>query len=172
MEYPTYLIHYGIPGQKWYQRRFQNEDGTYTKEGLERRYTKEGYKSLKKDYKRSKREANKEYIKVVKESGKNRLLKSKVDQRNAIDKVDEYASNKAKELFDKYKDMKIYKAKLKGKDIDVSKIDAQYYFEDMGLDPGILGVSYPTLTSYIAYSGKDGKTKVHKQSIQYYYSYN
>lgn len=36
-EYPTYLIHYGIQGQKWYERRFQNEDGTYTEEGLERR---------------------------------------------------------------------------------------------------------------------------------------
>ncbi len=47
-EYPSYLIHYGVPGQKWGVRRFQNEDGTYTSEGLERRYTKEGYKSLKK----------------------------------------------------------------------------------------------------------------------------
>lgn len=36
-EYPTYLIHYGIEGQKWGVRRFQNEDGTYTSEGLERR---------------------------------------------------------------------------------------------------------------------------------------
>lgn len=36
-EYPTYLIHYGIQGQKWGERRFQNEDGTYTPEGLERR---------------------------------------------------------------------------------------------------------------------------------------
>lgn len=37
MEYPTYLIHYGIPGQKWGVRRWQNEDGTWTQEGLERR---------------------------------------------------------------------------------------------------------------------------------------
>ena len=36
-EYPTYLIHYGIEGQKWGVRRFQNDDGTYTSEGLERR---------------------------------------------------------------------------------------------------------------------------------------
>ena len=28
--YPSYLIHYGVPGQKWGVRRFQNEDGTYT----------------------------------------------------------------------------------------------------------------------------------------------
>lgn len=36
-EYPNYLIHYGTQGQKWGVRRYQNEDGTYTQEGLERR---------------------------------------------------------------------------------------------------------------------------------------
>lgn len=35
--YPTYLIHYGIQGQKWGTRRYQNEDGTWTEEGLKRR---------------------------------------------------------------------------------------------------------------------------------------
>lgn len=33
MEYPTYLIHYGIPGQKWGNRRWQYEDGSLTPEG-------------------------------------------------------------------------------------------------------------------------------------------
>lgn len=37
MSYPTYLIHYGTPGQKWGERRFQNEDGTWTEEGKKRR---------------------------------------------------------------------------------------------------------------------------------------
>lgn len=37
MKYSTYLIHYGIEGQKWGVRRYQNEDGTWTEEGLERR---------------------------------------------------------------------------------------------------------------------------------------
>lgn len=37
-EYNTdYLSHHGIKGQKWGLRRFQNEDGTYTKEGKARR---------------------------------------------------------------------------------------------------------------------------------------
>lgn len=32
----SYLSHYGIQGQKWGVRRFQNEDGTYTEEGKNR----------------------------------------------------------------------------------------------------------------------------------------
>lgn len=32
-----YLMHHGIKGQKWGVRRFQNEDGTYTAEGRQRR---------------------------------------------------------------------------------------------------------------------------------------
>ena len=31
------LYHYGILGQRWGVRRFQNEDGTYTSEGAARR---------------------------------------------------------------------------------------------------------------------------------------
>lgn len=46
------LYHFGIPGQKWYRRRFQNEDGTYTEEGKERRRKGsedyQNYKKLKK----------------------------------------------------------------------------------------------------------------------------
>ncbi len=32
----SWLIHYGIKGQKWGQRRFQNPDGTWTEEGKKR----------------------------------------------------------------------------------------------------------------------------------------
>lgn len=36
MEQYTYLAHHGIKGQKWYHRRFQNEDGSLTSLGRER----------------------------------------------------------------------------------------------------------------------------------------
>lgn len=36
-EYPTYLIHYGVPGQRWGVRQYQFEDGTWTEEGKRRR---------------------------------------------------------------------------------------------------------------------------------------
>lgn len=32
----TFLAHHGIKGQKWGIRRFQNEDGTLTKAGIDR----------------------------------------------------------------------------------------------------------------------------------------
>ena len=35
--YPTYLIHYGVSGQKWGTRQYQNLDGTWTEEGKRRR---------------------------------------------------------------------------------------------------------------------------------------
>lgn len=36
-EYPSYLIHYGVRGQKWGERQWQNLDGTWTEEGKRRR---------------------------------------------------------------------------------------------------------------------------------------
>lgn len=36
-EYPSYLIHYGVKGQHWGDRRYQYKDGTYTSLGKERR---------------------------------------------------------------------------------------------------------------------------------------
>lgn len=41
------LYHYGIKGQKWGFRRFQNEDGTYTERGLKRRLGNRLKKRLK-----------------------------------------------------------------------------------------------------------------------------
>lgn len=34
--YPDELMHYGVKGQKWGTRRFQNDDGTLTEEGRQR----------------------------------------------------------------------------------------------------------------------------------------
>lgn len=45
--YPDYLAHYGIFGQKWGVRRYQNEDGTLTEEGKQR-YNKPESESWKK----------------------------------------------------------------------------------------------------------------------------
>ena len=55
------LTHHGIKGQKWGQRRFQNDDGTWTAAGKERyggtgndvASTKAAYRAAKKDYNKS-----------------------------------------------------------------------------------------------------------------------
>ena len=38
-----YLMHWGIPGMKHGRRRYQNEDGTWTQQGLEERRKREGF---------------------------------------------------------------------------------------------------------------------------------
>ena len=35
-DYEAFLAHYGVKGQKWGQRNYQNEDGSYTQAGAER----------------------------------------------------------------------------------------------------------------------------------------
>lgn len=47
MDNQTYLAHFGIMGQKWGIRRYQNEDGTLTDEGR-KHYGKTLQKSEKK----------------------------------------------------------------------------------------------------------------------------
>lgn len=47
--YDDYLAHFGIFGQKWGVRRFQNEDGTLTEEGR-KRYGKELEQDLNKNW--------------------------------------------------------------------------------------------------------------------------
>ena len=48
----AYLAHHGIKGQKWGERRFQNEDGSLTPAG-QQRYLKGEYKNAKKAYKQT-----------------------------------------------------------------------------------------------------------------------
>lgn len=62
------LYHYGVKGQRWGVRRYQNEDGSYTSEGLKRRYqnadgslTEKGYKKYGPGSKWEKRTANRLY---------------------------------------------------------------------------------------------------------------
>ena len=99
--YPSYLIHYGIEGQKWGIRRWQNEDGTWTSEGLERRrqLIEEGG---------SKRE-----IKKAKKEGKLQVKLNKELYRE---------QEKLGKKFDK-KTEKILQAREKGKHISRKKID-------------------------------------------------
>lgn len=113
-EYPSYLIHYGTPGQKWGVRKYQNEDGTWTEEGLRRRREEQTdlYKSVKKDlkksyYNRDQKQNINSYKSIVQdsiESSKLKSLSKNKDQFNdELDKISnivagKYANKKIKDI--------------------------------------------------------------------------
>jgi hypothetical protein len=92
------LYHFGIKGQKWGVRRYQNEDGTYTEEGKLRRQREDDYKNRRhlsdaeldkrinrlkkeKEYKRLAEEdlhPGKHFVKTLFTEGGNKLAKTAV----------------------------------------------------------------------------------------------
>lgn len=75
------LYHYGILGQKWGIRRYQNFDGSYTKAGLER-YGKSSakYEQKKAEYKEIKRDRTKSRYEKQYAKGKMREAKRQMDK--------------------------------------------------------------------------------------------
>lgn len=67
----TYLCHWGIPGMKWGQRRYQNPDGSLTALGKERYGTRKKYEAHRAEVK-AKRKAR--AIKVAKIAGKSAAI--------------------------------------------------------------------------------------------------
>ena len=119
MKTPNYvfddeLYHHGIQGQKWGERRFQNEDGSWTPEGRERYgkgngdrsrakdlYKLKKYKSdlkskeqIKKDKRASKEERNriKEYAKTERLKAKEQAKTIKLQNKEQA-KIDEQKNN-------------------------------------------------------------------------------
>lgn len=110
-EYPTYLIHYGIPRQKWGVRRYQNEDGTYTPEGLERRRSdnqKSFYKEIKKDVRKGtfdpKKYKTNAFVKdQMQKTNIKRLIKDRDDFDKAYKKL-EKNEKKRDEIYSEYRE--------------------------------------------------------------------
>ena len=124
IEYPTYLIHYGIPGQKWGVKRFQNDDGTYTTEGLQRRRQALQNGASKAELKRMDEVAKRELI-----YNKN-LIKRQKSINRKFDKITEKIKSD-KEAGKQIKDGKIKKAIKLGTDfrkIDYIAKDPSFYY--------------------------------------------
>lgn len=103
------LYHYGIKGQKWGVRRFQNKDGTLTPAGKKRLV-----KELKKDYKRNyqsdqpfktsdnyKQKVKSSISQIITEDDKKRVVAAKDKWLSKIDESDK-AEAALKELSKKY----------------------------------------------------------------------
>ena len=138
----NWLAHYGIKGQQWGVRRFQNEDGSLTKEGKERYrlssqavgYYKEAKKNVLEDIRNS--ESN---IKQLKKSGPDKAEKwldraFGSDWRNKkymkdvweVDDPIEYGKKEAQKEYDymlssSLKNIKYYKDQSKKLDALISK---------------------------------------------------
>lgn len=81
------LMHWGIPGMKHGRRRYQNEDGTWTEQGLAERRKREGFgerraerKAAKLERKAARREAREQKRAEVLERSRQRNLKNVSDE--------------------------------------------------------------------------------------------
>lgn len=106
----NYICHHGIKGQKWGVRRFQNEDGTLTQEGLNRYQNDPEYRKFLKDtaskhiptlFNGSKK-MSENYISRLKRDADKAYRKDK-ELRSLIE---EYNINE-KNLYKKYKDTEV-----------------------------------------------------------------
>ena len=138
-----YLAHHGIKGQRWGIRRFQNEDGTLTKQG-KLRYTKQLVKSFKKNKNTNLIKDDIKYLldkhPEVQEAFSKfaNMSKSSIDIENKYKKSPEYkqAIEKTKKATDKY---------CKGQGIEINPNNKHYnnvwnyYFYEYGQGSGFYG---------------------------------
>lgn len=113
------LMHWGIPGMKHGRRRYQNEDGTWTRAGLEARRKREGFGERRKERKAARKAARAE--RLAKKRANDVRYMSDEELRKRIDRL---------KLEKEYKDMKRSPlidqgAKLVGKYIDYKNAQAQ-----------------------------------------------
>lgn len=73
--YKNSLAHFGIHGQKWGIRRFQNEDRTWTEEG-KKRYGKKSERQIRKAERKAEKKARKDAVKKIRKNNKNRQVLS------------------------------------------------------------------------------------------------
>lgn len=94
------LYHHGTKNMHWYQRRYQNEDGTWTEEGKKLRAIREGYGegSLKKQEKNAfKTERKLQKIQQRKKQRMDKETQRKVNQIKAKRAKAEYEAKKAED---------------------------------------------------------------------------
>lgn len=118
---PEELMHYGVIGMKWGVRRYQNKDGSYTKEGLRR---------LRKKEQKEQKDHEKAYNKALKNPEK-------------LDKYyDKLTDEEVKQVKKKYNDI----MDVKNRKAQVEKSEREAYASDLKIKEqkrkvGILGTA-------------------------------
>lgn len=120
--YENELYHWGILKQKWYHRRYQNPDGTWTQEGLERRRAARAAaqkKALAKARKtRAKNQAEKKKIEATRNKYKNNIVGMHAHR-------DLYTDDELKRARERYDiEKKIYDASEETKDRARKKLES------------------------------------------------
>lgn len=100
------LIHYGILGQKWGVRRYQNEDGTLTEKG-KKHYEKQDQKWID-------RKSDKIYSKSMKKSQKemDKYVKKELKGKSGATALNEYNRKLAEVMRTKTKDIRAPSGKM------------------------------------------------------------
>lgn len=98
------LYHYGIKGQKWGRRRYQNQDGSLTVEG-KKRYDKDGSnepRNMKKVEENTKaiKKINESSQTVIQESSKIAKNKREKKQQQINDEIDEAVRERVSKMSD------------------------------------------------------------------------
>ena len=135
----SYLMHFGIKGQKWGVRRFQNEDGTLTEAGIKRYGSEKEQKELSKTIQKLHQSRDKYSRFTIWQDSKNRKKIENAPQvREAVKKAsEEYAKSKLKKLKDESDREK--EEFMSGKNKEAAKYVAQYKknhpdYKDRGYD--------------------------------------
>lgn len=135
------LYHYGIKGQKWGVRRFQNADMTWTAEG-KIRYGRDSQKKRKvaEEGESKKKKSAKTYVKYLlsKKTNKNKATKSIA--KSGI--IDDYQKRQLKKEYNVDEE---YLKNTKMKDIDITKLDPKHDMNKSDVKKFIATVAYDAL---------------------------
>ena len=98
------LVHYGIKGQKWGRRQYQNKDGSLTPAGRERYGTKENfeqqYPAQQKAAMKAVRDASNEGVKTARAGKEFENERTRKKQRKADKALEEAVRDKARKMTD------------------------------------------------------------------------
>lgn len=136
-----YICHHGVKGQKWGVR--------HEKDNI-------------KQYKTNVKKAYKEYIQKLKELGINKIKASRSDFLISESELNKWASNKSKELFNEY-------IQIKKDNNEITKPFTKTYFYDIRSSSASIFSSLPALTFYsCTYDPKTGQVYTTAHSFRYY----